>query len=253
MIIAAHIKGKRKWIVGGVALFAVVIGLYVWWSVQSWQQYDTSWRGVQQSIKRDVTKATKAAPASEKEYTEKREALHRVVSTLESHKKMCTAGALTGWQKVLHTIEASVKTCEETLEKHTKLASSLAQIVAFLDDEQTLQKELLKLMPSKTDALDEKQWSAYATAATSVQKKLSELRLGNEYAPVMTVAKKQLTTLVATWKAFSTAHQKQDRTAWEKAKGELVQAYAGIPTIADASEEELQALLKDLDTVRGTL
>lgn len=244
---------KRR--VGIIVIVAAVIsiGLYTWWSVQAWRQYDSSWHATQSSIKHDITKAVSATPANEKEYAEKRDALRQVAGTLEAREHMCAANTLVGWQKILHAVDGSVKACEATQADHKTLRDALSSVTAYLNDEQTLQKELVKLTPAKAASLDEKHWATYATAATDVQKKLDTLQLGSDSAPVADVAKKQSKAVVAAWKSFNEAHKKEDRSAWQKAKGELVRAYAGIPAIADASDKTLETLLKELASASRAL
>lgn len=253
MITFPRINRRRMWIITIVAAVIFTTGLYTWWSVQAWRQYDSSWHATQNSIKRDITKAINATPANEKEYAEKRNALRQAAGTLEAREHMCAANALVGWQKILHAADASVKACEATQAKHKALESKLTSVTSYLNDEQTLQKELVKLMPAKVTSLDEKHWATYATAATEVQKKLDGLRLDSHSAPVADAAKKQVKALVTAWKSFHEAHKKEDRSAWQKAKGELVRAYAGIPTIADASDKTLETLLKELTVAHRVL
>lgn len=247
MIPLPHINRRRTWIIiAAIATIAVLAGLYTWWSMQVWRQYDGSWHATQSLVKRDITKAISTTPASEKEYTEKRNALRAVVDTLKAHEHMCATNTFVSWQKTLRSVDASVKACEAMQAKHRTLQSALTRVATYLNDEQTLQKELVKLMPTKASSLDEKHWAPYATAVTEVQKKLSTLQLGDDSAPVLSATKKQLTTLATAWKAFNEAHKKEDRSAWQKAKGDLVRAYAGMPAIADASDKTLETLLKQL-------
>lgn len=246
-------KERRRWIAIGLACIIVVTGLYIWWSIYSWQAYNTTWHATQTVVKQAVADATKDTPVGETGYIKKHDALRRVVATLATHEDMCQPNVLIGWQQFLHATETSIKDCKELQHKYAQLETALNELVTYVNDEQKLQKELVWLVPSKADVLDEKQWPAFSSAAIEVQSKVNKLQVGEGYTPVLTTSKKQLTTLVTKWKAFNQAHEAHDRIAWEKAKGELVQAYSAITSLADVSEASLQGLLKRLDTAYDIL
>lgn len=234
-------------------LFVTILSLYVWQSIAGVERLGTPVH-LQAQLKTQLSAITSKTPASEAQYSDKLKKLEELAADIDQYRISCSQAWAFQWLTVFPSVESKVRACQSSQSKITGLKEVTTDLSGFLKNEQALQALLTKLIPQKlTSPLDKTAQQSLRSATDAVLEELGELKTERSFLPVVADAEKRLTSVIGGWKALETADANQNQVAWNKAKGDLDQAYVDVFGIVDISDKQLSILLKNLEGTANTL
>ncbi len=239
---------RSKWFFIALAVFlAALVGLYAWWSISSWNSYQTRYTALRTVTEQQLGKAIDMKIETTEQRKEKLTALKNVAETLPTPSgDICQVGFATAWQGFIEDLKKKKEECNKGQAVLITLRSSLDKVVVHLESDRTL-ATLLSAAPVGGE-IPEADWTKQRDAWSGVAVTVRELQSDNDFAPVKQVAIDRMGGMVAAWEEVLAAHQAKDKARYIKAASTLAQAFDNLAAISQASTGELQKRVKDLES-----
>lgn len=235
---------KSKWFRIGapIALVVLSVSLYVLWSVNTWNNYQTRFTGLQNNAQSTIKSALGLKVETSEERIKKVDALKAARDALPEDKDaLCQVSPLVDWQNFVGNLREQKEKCSETKALLVDLRGALSKIIGYLDSEHALAKALSALPAGGEVA--EGEWIKHRDGYMAVLKSVSDLQVSGDFASVKQTATERLTAAVAAWEEILAAHDAKDKARYTKAAAALAASYDGLSVIGATSTDRLQPLV----------
>jgi hypothetical protein len=239
---------KSKWFKIGAPIGIIVLsaGLYAYWSINTWNNYQTRFTGLQNDAQSKIKGALGLKVETPEERTKKLDALQASRDMLPTDKdSLCQVSAVVDWQNFVGNLREQKEKCNETKTKLVSLRSTLDKLVEYLEDEHALAKALSTLPAG--GAVAEGDWAKQRDGYKAVLKSVGDAQATSDFTSIKQTAVEKLTSTVAAWEEVLAAHGAKDKARYTKAAAALAASYDGLQAVSKTSSDRLQVLVKSFE------
>ncbi len=233
---------KLMIITSAVLIFLIILGAYAAWSIATWRAYDETSMAAPREVRSSLDSSLKLAAQTGEDRSKKLGALKTVQDDIAAKKDLCDVQVLIEWQSSFEHVKRLKEKCLSARQSLENLGVSLERVVHYLEDEKRMTEVIA---PLQTEGeLDEQVWKQLAANWLEAGKKLSELKPGEEFKPVLSIVKERTEGVAARWQELQIAHEAKDRVRFEKATDELKKAYGILKATVDDTASTFASLEK---------
>jgi len=230
------INQKRTWIiVCAIVIIAALIGIWTASSLRHAKiitEVDQAYAEAKATAKA-VSTSSKASRDNRLKAINKLSKAQTIVT--------CSGEWWSGWyDTLLPTAKAEVDDCIAKLKKLNAVSRVAARANVYLDDDAKVAKTLAVMKVATGSGNRQK------TALSSVESALRDIEamaVTGDNKVLIVASKEKLTVIITAWNALNEASSKEDKMAYQKAEGQLAQAYADLGAISDASDTQVKKLI----------
>lgn len=236
---------RSKWLKIGlpVAVILLSAGLYVFWSINTWNNYQTRFTGLQNDAQSKIKGALGMKVESHDERVKKMDALQESRDMLPtSTDPLCQVNPAVDWQNFVGNLKEQKEKCGEVRAKLVNLRDALDKVIVYLENDHALSQALSGLPVGGEVA--EGDWVVQRDGYKAVLKQVSDLQVSGDFSSAKQAVVDKLTATVAAWEEVLAAHGAKDKARYTKATKTLAENYDGILSVGKVSSDRLQELVK---------
>lgn len=242
--IVSH-KLKCSLVAGGI-LLAILVALYVWYSVVSWQSLGTRTDEVRSSVKATVTRLDQQSH----EVEEISHAAKRMRADIDG---LCEVSPLIRWHvRVVAPVDALQKECRTEQEKFRGTHHALVAIY----DRAISEQEFAQSVTTTWQSLDELEPADHETRLSQwreARETLGAIKLHASLKSSRAAAVTAIDDIIASYESLVTASASEDRAAFDEAGDALRKSYSKLGAIQNHSVESYDGLIDNLKAATDKL
>jgi hypothetical protein len=242
------LKHHKRLVVVTICAFVIATMLgYAAWSKQQWSEYHPSYVAHQTAIRASLDSLKSRSVTAVVDKTKVRTDLVEVSRQIETRGKgSCQVNSLVAWQAALmKSLQQEQEQCQAQMVKLAALNEPLKRLIAFLNNDEAVAKELGRV--SSTDEVADTAWQAQLDVWQSVNQAIKKQSVAGDYKSVQTLAVEKTNTVVTAWQAIIAAHSAKDKQAFMSAQSGLGQAYDELDMVSIETAKVAASLAKAVE------
>ena len=240
----------KHWLIWAALLAVLLIAAYTIWSFLTWNSYKISYNRFTADLHGKIDKALGLPAGSAEEKVAKLTALKNTSPDIEKAKgSLCSVSGLLQWQTVFPELRQRETACKDSAAKAVAYGDKQQSFVSFLADDSTLARTVNNaVMTVKETDLDAQVgiWQAKIDA-------VAKQSTSQAFDPVKKEAETRLAAIASGWQEVAASSKAQNRTNYTAAQAKLARAYADLDAISATSSQQLETLVKALQTAYAAL
>lgn len=235
-------KRTRLVIVLVAAIALVSLGLYGFYSVQSWREYEGNYLAWQSAAKKEVDASFALPIDTPEEYEQKLQSLKDINIKLEGEQgAICSGRPLTGWQSGFGAAKDLRDHCQDVAKEVNELTGTLTEVLGYLQGEYTLRQ----LLGSATGSYQsEESWTGAVASWQKTRADVEKMSSNASFASTKEITVIAVKGVESAWNELLAAHVAKDKPRFIKAKAGLSSAYDGLGAISVKNDQQMAALSK---------
>lgn len=226
----------------------VAIAWYVFWSMSTWAQLETSYDRWQEDVRQKTDTALKLPADTQEKRLQKKAKLSEVSGIIiASENSVCKVHPAAGWQRFITSLRVREEECERRVGVLRAFNGELQDTLDYLQADKSL-ADILAAALGNTDKVKETDWEAQAAVWQNAEKAVANLSVDTNFAPVKTDAISAVKGLATAWQVVAAAHKAQDKAAYETAAGKIGGAYATLAALSTRSDQQFKPLSVSLQS-----
>lgn len=234
------VSRQKKWLIISVLITLGVITIGTIYTIVASSQWSAQARALQEQL--ESIESAQSQVGDQKTLDER---LQHIDSLPRRELGNCEGSWWYGWTAgVVDSARDAQRRCQVAREEALGVQSDMRTVSTYLAEERKVIDVLSSLRINK----DEKDWQETAPkqVATAL-KRLKPLELTNAGArEIQSLTVERVEALETAWKSLKAASEKEDRSAYNKAMGQLTQAYDDLADITKLSDEQIEDLLTSI-------
>jgi hypothetical protein len=236
-------------IIAAVILVVLLIGVYIFWSMNTWGSYKSSYEDWQKDFHTRVDRAITLPVATQPERASKMTALQDISNTVGAGKQsLCTVSPVIEWQHVVGSLKEQEVACQEIIKNADELNGKLRAVTQFLKNEQVLAAILTTAAKDTEGKTTEASWAGQLTAWKTASEVVAGMASEVSFTPVKAAALEKIQSIESAWQELLTAHQAKDKSKYIEAQVRLGEAYNALPSVQTVGATQLAGLTSLLET-----
>lgn len=236
---------RLRIVVSVLAGVLILIGGYVFWSVQTWNSYEASYVAWRQDIGHDIESVLSLPDATSDERSKKMLELNAITSSI-NNQTVCDVSGAVKWQQAIGGLQSKMRACDEAVSLVTDYGAKLSRVVTYLEAEQKIADIIRSTASNKkqTEAI----WDAQVAGWSKAVADIGSVEASGDFTATKEAAVQYAKKMESTWKSLVAAHKAKNRANYLKAYADIVSAHETLATLASDSQTRLKAIIKDLQT-----
>lgn len=238
---------KLNWFFITIALFILILGIYVLWSRQAWTQLTPHYTQWHQGLQAEVSSAAVLPATTAKEQDAVMAKLMGVSSKIDTDQRtVCTVHNLVQWQrKVISTFNDTYSACQKMVAATVDFQKQLTVVIAYHKNDQTL-AGIIAAVPQAGE-LAEDTWEAQMIAWGDAAMTIEKMTATDSFKPTQQLAVEHATAIKAAWQDVIAAHQAKDKQKYLAAQGSLATAIDALNEVSLGSQQASMTLSGKLE------
>lgn len=235
---------KSRLIIGAVVALSAIASGYAYWSVQTWNNYETSYATWKQDITHDIDTALQSSAITSDERSKKIADLKSVAASIKENQSVCSISGVVQWQRNIGGLGSRIETCNEMMRPMTEYSDKLDRALAYLESERKVADIINSSVTNKKQT--EKTWDAQLAGWSKAAGDISSMQVADDFMATKDYALKYAKKMEAAWKNVVAAHRAKSKAKYLKAYAEVVSAHDMLATLASDSQARFKSIATDL-------
>lgn len=239
-------------VVSGVVLIG---GGYIFWSINTWNTYKTSYEGWQNELRIEADKAMNLSSATPSERTKKKNAFKDVSAKINSVRgSLCNVSAGAAWQRFVGELRQREESCARVVDRASVFGDKTKQVIAYLEHEQALAATISAAISASADKVTETTWSSQVSIWQNAGNVITKMSVSEtSFKVVKTAALDKIKAIESAWQAVIAAHEAKDKAKYVEAQTALATAYAGLSELVNVGAQQFSAVADSLQSTYAEL
>ena len=244
---------SRWFIIGALVLLALgSIGAYIWWSQNSWSDYEKKYRSARQNIDAKLTQAFSLQSDTSDERQQKVTQLAGLSEEIEGiNDSFCRQNVFIDWQGAFGEYKAHEESCKVVVASIGAFNDQLRSAVEYLKQEQALARQL-GAAPAQAEVA-EGDFEGQLAAWRSVYEGFKNASASDDFDSIKQAALSGAEGIVKNGEEVIAAHQAKDKARYLKATQALAAAYDNLQAVVSTNTTRLAEVATRVKEAYSTL
>ena len=224
-----------------VLLAALLIFIYIRFSLSTWQDYNTANVAWVKSAQREIDQAVERPLGENLSASDKRQGLANLASQqVRDSGTICRPPASVAWQSDIGEIGKLIAQCNQRADSVRSEARSVQKSLEYLQTEAKLAKMLTAANSSATKSqTDAAKWPEVEATWRQLADSIKKMNGDNQFQEVQDVAAERSLAIADGWRDLIAANKAEDQAKFVEARASLEEAYAALKDLDAASQKLL--------------